>query len=153
MNQRKATVLPLHVFLTFWSMAQGVLRSVWPQIFLHNLGEVIDGVCILIDNPELTLEELMEYIPAPDFPTGGIIMGKRGIYNAFKTGRGSLVIRSRTHIETRQKDREPLSSQKCLIKLIRLKWLNALQSLSTIRNLKALAIRGLIKPLRRSGCD
>ena len=74
----------------------------------HNLGELIDGCCALIDNPELTLEELMEYIPAPDFPTGAMIMGRRGIYNAFSTGRGSLIIRSRTHIETIRKDREAI---------------------------------------------
>ncbi len=107
-STKEPTVLPSRIPNLLVNGAGGIAVGMATNIPSHNLGEVIDGVCALIDNPELTLEELMEYIPAPDFPTGGIIMGKRGIYNAFKTGRGSLVIRSRTHIETRQKDREAI---------------------------------------------
>jgi DNA gyrase subunit A len=88
--------------------AGGIAVGMATNIPSHNLGEVIDGCCALIDNPDLTVEELMTYIPGPDFPTGALIMGRRGIYSAFKTGRGSLIIRSRTHMETIRKDREAI---------------------------------------------
>ena len=68
----------------------------------HNLGEVIDGVVAMIDNPEIDVDGLMQYIPAPDFPTGALIMGRSGIKKAYKTGRGSIVIRSRCEIEEYQ---------------------------------------------------
>jgi DNA gyrase subunit A len=68
----------------------------------HNLGEVIDGVCAMIDNPDIDVDELMQYIPAPDFPTGGLIMGRGGIRKAYKTGRGNIIIRSRCEIEDYQ---------------------------------------------------
>lgn len=107
-STKEPTVLPARIPNLLVNGAGGIAVGMATNIPSHNLGEVIDGVCALIDNPELTLEELMVHIPAPDFPTGGIIMGKRGIYNGFKTGRGSLIVRSRTHIETRQKDREAI---------------------------------------------
>ena len=65
----------------------------------HNMGEAIDAVIAVIDNPDIELDQLMEYIPGPDFPTGGIIMGRKGIRDAYETGRGSLTIRSKCHIE------------------------------------------------------
>ena len=65
----------------------------------HNLGEVINGVQALIDNPEITIDELMQYIPAPDFPTGGLIMGRMGVRQAYTTGRGGIIIRAKTEIE------------------------------------------------------
>ncbi len=102
------TVLPTRIPNLLVNGAGGIAVGMATNIPSHNLGEVIDGCCALIDNPDLTLEELMEYILAPDFPTGAMIMGRRGIYNAFKTGRGSLVIRSRTHVETIRKDREAI---------------------------------------------
>lgn len=102
------TVLPSRIPNLLVNGAGGIAVGMATNIPSHNLGEVIDGCCALIDNPELTVEELMEYIPGPDFPTGALIMGRRGIYSAFKTGRGSLVIRSRTHIETLRKDREAI---------------------------------------------
>ncbi len=66
----------------------------------HNAGEVIDACIAYIKNPALSLDEMMEIVPAPDFPTGGIIMGRAGVRSAFETGRGSIVIRSKTEIET-----------------------------------------------------
>jgi DNA gyrase subunit A len=102
------TVLPARIPNLLVNGAGGIAVGMATNIPPHNLGEVIDGCCALIENPELTLEELMTYIPAPDFPTGGMIMGRRGIYSGFKTGRGSLAIRSRTHIETIRKDREAI---------------------------------------------
>ena len=76
-------------------IAVGLATNIPP----HNLGEVIDGAIALIDNPEITIDELMEYIPAPDFPTGGILMGRSGIRNAYRTGRGGFVLRSKCEIE------------------------------------------------------
>lgn len=75
-------------------IAVGMATNIPP----HNLGEVIDGVVALIHNPEITSEELMEYIPGPDFPTGGMILGRTGLRNAYTTGNGSIVIRSKTEI-------------------------------------------------------
>jgi len=102
------TVLPSRIPNLLVNGAAGIAVGMATNIPSHNLGEVIDGCCALIENPDLSVEELMEYIPGPDFPTGALIMGRRGIVSAFKTGRGSLVIRSRTHIETVRKDREAI---------------------------------------------
>lgn len=76
-------------------IAVGMATSIPP----HNLNEVIDAVIALINNPEITIDELMDYIKAPDFPTGGIIMGRMGVRQAYKTGKGKVVIRSKTEIE------------------------------------------------------
>lgn len=107
-STEEPTVLPARIPNLLVNGAGGIAVGMATNIPSHNLGEVIDGCCALIDNPDLTVEDLMAYIPAPDFPTGALIMGKRGIYSAFKTGRGSLIIRSRTHIETIRKDREAI---------------------------------------------
>ncbi|MBS0271296.1 MAG: DNA gyrase subunit A [Proteobacteria bacterium] len=107
-STEEPTVLPSRIPNLLVNGAGGIAVGMATNIPSHNLGEVIDGCCALIENPDLTVEELMEYIPGPDFPTGALIMGRRGIYNAFKTGRGSLTIRSRTHIETLRKDREAI---------------------------------------------
>jgi len=107
-STKEPTVLPTRIPNLLVNGSGGIAVGMATNIPSHNLGEVIDGCCALIDNPVLTVEELMEYIPGPDFPTGGLIMGRRGIYSGFKTGRGSLAIRSRTHIETIRKDREAI---------------------------------------------
>ncbi|MGN0814077.1 MAG: DNA gyrase subunit A [Candidatus Coproplasma sp.] len=82
--------------------SDGIAVGMATNIPPHNLGEVIDGVCAMIDNPDIEIDELMEYIPAPDFPTGALIMGRSGIRKAYKTGRGSIIIRSRCEIEEYQ---------------------------------------------------
>ena len=74
----------------------------------HNLGEVVDATLALIDNPDLTIEELTEIIPGPDFPTGGLIMGRAGIRSAYQTGRGSIMMRCRHVIEEIRKDRDAI---------------------------------------------
>ena len=79
--------------------SSGIAVGMATNIPPHNLGEVIDGVICLIDNPQATLKDLMEHIKGPDFPTGGIIMGRQGIYEAYSTGRGRIVTRARTEIE------------------------------------------------------
>ena len=82
-------------------IAVGMATNIPP----HNLGETIDGLIALIDNPDITSDELMQYIPGPDFPTGGIIMGKMGIASAYRTGRGKIVVRAKAEIEQYAKDR------------------------------------------------
>jgi len=88
--------------------AGGIAVGMATNIPTHNLGEVIDAACALIDDPDISIEALMEIVPAPDFPTGGIIMGKAGINTAYRMGRGSVVIRGRATIEEIRKDREAI---------------------------------------------
>ena len=88
--------------------AGGIAVGMATNIPPHNLGEVIDACCALLDNPGIAIDELIEIIPGPDFPTGGIIMGRQGMTLAFQTGRGSVVIRGRTNIEEIRKDREAI---------------------------------------------
>lgn len=83
--------------------SDGIAVGMATNIPPHNLGEVIDGVIALIDNPEIEIEDLIKIIPAPDFPTKGIIMGRAGIRNAYKTGRGNIVLRARTEIEEEER--------------------------------------------------
>ncbi|MEG1773607.1 MAG: DNA gyrase subunit A, partial [Oscillospiraceae bacterium] len=83
-------------------IAVGMATNIPP----HNLGEVTDAVCALIDDPELSLEQLMTHIPGPDFPTGGIIMGRSGIRAAYATGRGRILLRSKAHVEEMKNNRE-----------------------------------------------
>ncbi len=82
--------------------SDGIAVGMATNIPPHNLGECIDGVVALIDNPDIEVDELMEYITAPDFPTGALIMGRSGIKKAYRTGRGSIIIRSRCEIEEYQ---------------------------------------------------
>jgi len=85
-------------------IAVGMATNIPP----HNLGEVIDGCIALIDNPALDLAALMEFVPGPDFPTGGLVLGRSGIHNAYSTGRGSIVMRGKVHIEPIRGDREAI---------------------------------------------
>ena len=88
--------------------AQGIAVGMATNIPPHNLGEVIDACCAYLDNGAITVEELMEYVPAPDFPTGGIIMGRAGTHSAYKTGRGAVILRAKNHVEEIRKDRDAL---------------------------------------------
>ncbi|GBQ09800.1 DNA gyrase subunit A [Swaminathania salitolerans LMG 21291] len=88
--------------------ASGIAVGMATNIPTHNPGEVIDATLALIENPEATLDDLMKIIPGPDFPTGGIIMGRRGIRQAFETGRGSVPMRARAEIEDIRKDRQAI---------------------------------------------
>lgn len=85
-------------------IAVGMATNIPP----HNLGEVIDACCALIENPELEIEDLMQFMPGPDFPTGGSIIGRAGIYDAFRTGRGSIIMRGKTHTETVRGEKEAI---------------------------------------------
>src|SRR5256885_13423608 len=88
--------------------AQGIAVGMATNIPPHNLGEVIDACCAYLDNPAITVDELMEHVPATDFPTGGIIIGRAGTHAAYKTGRGAVVVRAKNHVEEIRKDRDAL---------------------------------------------
>ena len=96
------TVLPARFPNLLVNGSDGIAVGMATNIPPHNLAEVIDGVIAQIDNPEITVEELMQHIPAPDFPTGAILMGRAGIKRAYMTGRGNYVLRSRCEIEEYQ---------------------------------------------------
>lgn len=88
--------------------SSGIAVGMATNIPPHNLGEVTDAVCMMIDNPDVTTEELMSVLPGPDFPTGGIIMGTDGIKDAYETGRGSITVRSKVHVEQVKNGRQRL---------------------------------------------
>ncbi len=88
--------------------AGGIAVGMATNIPPHNLGEVIDACCAMIDDPEITADRLMELVPGPDFPTGGTILGRAGIRAAYLTGRGSVIMRGRVHVEEIRKDREAI---------------------------------------------
>ena len=96
---KEPSVLPSRYPNLLVNGCTGIAVGMATNIPPHNLGEVIDAVDLLIDNPEATLDEIMECIKGPDFPTGGIIMGRAGIRAAYSTGRGKITLRARTEIE------------------------------------------------------
>ncbi|WP_461307186.1 DNA gyrase subunit A, partial [Albidovulum sp.] len=104
-KDREPTVLPARFPNMLVNGAGGIAVGMATNIPPHNLGEVIDGTLALIDNPDLSSEELMQIIPGPDFPTGGLILGRSGARRAYLEGRGSIVVRARTRIEEIRKDR------------------------------------------------
>ena len=104
-KDREPTVLPARFPNMLVNGAGGIAVGMATNIPPHNLGEVIDGTLAMIENPDISMESLMEIIPAPDFPTGGQILGRSGARKAYLEGRGSVIIRSKTHIEEIRKDR------------------------------------------------
>ena len=100
---KEPTVLPSHFPNILVNGSTGIAVGMATNIPPHNMGEVIDGMCCLIDNPEATLEDLMEHIKGPDFPTGGIIMGRSGIRAAYATGKGRITVRARAEIQENEK--------------------------------------------------
>jgi DNA gyrase subunit A len=107
-KESEPTVLPARFPNLLVNGAGGIAVGMATNIPPHNLGEVIDACIALIDNPEITIDELIEIVPGPDFPTGASIMGRSGIHSAYHTGRGSIVMRSKTHIEELRKEREAI---------------------------------------------
>ena len=105
---KEPTVLPAQFPNLLVNGASGIAVGMATNIPPHNLGEVIDATLFCIDNPKCDTEELNNYIHGPDFPTGGLIIGKKGIKDAFNTGKGACIIRSKTSIETLKKDREAI---------------------------------------------
>ena len=105
---QEPTVLPTKVPLLLLNGSSGIAVGMATNMAPHNLSECCDAICAYIDNPEITVEELMHYVKGPDFPTGGIIQGRQGIKDAFETGRGRIVIRSKTDIEVNDSGRETI---------------------------------------------
>ena len=105
-NEREPLVLPARFPNLLVNGATGIAVGMATNIPPHNLGETVDAVKLIMDNPEVTTKELMEVLPGPDFPTGALVMGKSGIYKAYETGKGSIVLRSRTEIEETKTGRE-----------------------------------------------
>jgi len=105
---QEPTVLPTKVPLLLLNGSSGIAVGMATNMAPHNLTECCDAICAYIDNPEITVEELMQYVKGPDFPTGGIIQGRQGIKDAFETGRGRIVIRSKTEIEVSDSGRETI---------------------------------------------
>ena len=105
---QEPTVLPTKIPLLLLNGSSGIAVGMATNMAPHNLTECCDAICAYIDNPEITIEELMQYVKGPDFPTGGIIQGRQGIKDAFETGRGRIVIRSKTEIEVSDSGRETI---------------------------------------------
>lgn len=107
-TRKEPMVLPSRIPHLLVNGSNGIAVGMATNIPPHNLGEVIDGIIALIDNPEISIDELMEYIPAPDFPTGGLIMGVSGIRAAYHTGRGKLRVRARAEIQDWKENRQQI---------------------------------------------
>ena len=105
---QEPTVLPTKLPLLLLNGSSGIAVGMATNMAPHNLTECCDAICAYIDNPDITVEELMQYVKGPDFPTGGIIQGRQGIKDAFETGRGRIVIRSKTEIEVSDSGRETI---------------------------------------------
>ena len=102
------TVLPTKAPLLLLNGSAGIAVGMATNMAPHNLSECCDAICAYIDNPDITVEGLMEYIKGPDFPTGGIIQGRQGIIDAYTTGRGRVVVRARTEIEEDERGRDSI---------------------------------------------
>ena len=105
---QEPTVLPTKLPLLLLNGSSGIAVGMATNMAPHNLTECCDAICAYVDNPDITVEELMHYVKGPDFPTGGIIQGRQGIKDAFETGRGRVVIRSKTEIEVSDSGRETI---------------------------------------------
>ena len=105
---KEPVVLPARYPNLLVNGAGGIAVGMATNIPPHNLGEVIDACCALIDRPDMSVDELLEIVPGPDFPTGGIILGRSGCASAARTGRGSIIMRGRTHFEEVRKEREAI---------------------------------------------
>jgi len=107
-TESEPQVLPARFPNLLVNGSSGIAVGMATNIPPHNLGEVIDACCAYLDNRAITAEELMEYVPAPDFPTGGVIVGRAGVHAAFTTGRGAVIVRAKTHLEEVRKDRQAI---------------------------------------------
>jgi DNA gyrase subunit A len=107
-REQEPTVLPARFPNILVNGAGGIAVGMATNIPTHNLGEVIDACCAYVENPEIGIDALMQHVPGPDFPTGGLILGRAGIREAYHTGRGSVVMRGRAAVEEIRKDREAI---------------------------------------------
>ncbi|MDF7627039.1 DNA gyrase subunit A [Leuconostocaceae bacterium ESL0723] len=107
-EEREPEVLPARIPNLLVNGATGIAVGMTTNIPTHNLGEVISALHVLMQNPDATTSDLMEVLPGPDFPTGGIVMGKSGIRRAYETGRGTITVRAKVDIETQKNGREQI---------------------------------------------
>src|SRR6185312_4879080 len=107
-HEHEPVVLPARFPNLLVNGGGGIAVGMATNIPPHNLGEVVDACMALIDDPALTIDQLIQIIPGPDFPTGGIILGRSGIHSAYHTGRGSVVMRGKVEFETLRKEREAI---------------------------------------------
>src|SRR5499426_3227655 len=107
-NEQEPVVLPTRLPNLLVNGSSGIAVGMATNIPPHNLGEVVDGLVMLIDNPEVTIEQLMKVIPGPDFPTAGYIYGRNGITEAYTTGRGIITLRAKAHVEKLRGGREAI---------------------------------------------
>jgi len=105
-TRQEPTVLPGLIPNLLINGASGIAVGMATNIPPHNLGEIVDAVVAVIDDPQVTVQKLMEYVPGPDFPTGGIICGRAGIRDCYETGRGGMVVRARGHVEAQKSGKE-----------------------------------------------
>ena len=107
-SMKEPSVLPSKIPFLLVNGSTGIAVGMATNMAPHNLGEVINGINAYIANPEISVEELLAFIPGPDFPTGGIVYGKNGIYDAYRTGRGKVVIRAKAEVIRNSNDREEI---------------------------------------------
>ena len=107
-SEQEPVVLPARFPNLLVNGAGGIAVGMATNMAPHNLGEVIDACIAQIENPAITIDELLEHVPGPDFPTGAMILGRSGIRSAYETGRGSIMMRGKTHVEEIRKDREAI---------------------------------------------
>ncbi|MBD7894182.1 DNA gyrase subunit A [Limosilactobacillus sp. Sa3CUN2] len=107
-TEKEPTVLPARFPNLLVNGASGIAVGMATNIPTHNLGEVISAIHVLMDNPDATTEDLMKVLPGPDFPTGGVVMGKSGIRKAYETGRGTIIVRAKVDIEERKNGRQQI---------------------------------------------
>ena len=107
-KDREPTVLPARFPNLLVNGSGGIAVGMATNIPPHNLGEVIDAALAMLDDPDISIEKLMQFLPAPDFPTGGVIVGKNGARSAYFTGRGKVVVRAKARIESNAKDRSSI---------------------------------------------
>ena len=136
---REPVVLPSRFPNLLVNGASGISAGFATEIPPHNLGEVIDACIAVIDNPDISLDELMRIVPGPDFPTGGIIMGEDGIREAYATGRGRIVIRSRAEIEDLKGGRQQIVIREIPFQVVKSKLVAAIENLRLEKKIDGLA--------------
>jgi len=126
---KEPTVLPSRFPNLLVNGSTGIAVGMATNIPPHNLREVIDGICLLIDHPDVEMGEIMEHIKGPDFPTGGVIMGYAGIRAAYATGRGRVIVRAKTEIEEQQNGRYRIIVTEIPYQVVKLSMVNAIKAL------------------------
>ena len=138
-KETEPTVLPAKVPNLLLNGSTGIAVGMATNIPPHNLGEILDATLAMIDNPEITDDELIAIVPGPDFPTGGIIQGRQGIQAAFKQGRGSITVRGRHHFEEFKKDRTAIIITELPFQVNKARWIEAAANLVRDKRLEGIS--------------